>query len=44
MITAATRRELSGLLGERVRFDVPMARMTSLRGFDATRSACEAKP
>ena len=31
MIPAAARRELEALLGERVRFDVPMARLTSLR-------------
>ncbi len=31
MIAPAARRELAVLLGERVRFDVPMARMTSLR-------------
>lgn len=31
MIAPAARRELQDLLGERVRFDVPMARFTSLR-------------
>jgi len=31
VIAAAARRELQELLGERVRFDVPMSRMTSLR-------------
>ncbi len=31
MIAAAARRGLEALLGERVRFDVPMARFTSLR-------------
>jgi len=31
VIAAAAQRELTLLLGERVRFDVPMARMTSLR-------------
>jgi UDP-N-acetylmuramate dehydrogenase len=31
VIPAAARRELEALLGERVRFDVPMARFTSLR-------------
>jgi UDP-N-acetylmuramate dehydrogenase len=31
VIPPAARRELEALLGERVRFDVPMARLTSLR-------------
>jgi UDP-N-acetylmuramate dehydrogenase len=31
VIPLAARRELESLLGERVRFDVPMARLTSLR-------------